>query len=80
MVHHPPVRLADAVLERLQDVGAGHFNAVGEPDGLWQVAEFTERSDGGAGRKLAERDNREGCGADGPEPAASTALAMPAGG
>ena len=42
--------------------------------GLWQVAEFTGRSDGGAGRKVAERDDsREGCGADGPEPAASTA-------
>ena len=41
-----------------------------------------KRSDGGAGREVAERDGREGCGADrdtdGPEPVASTALAMPA--
>ena len=29
VVHHPPVRVAGAVLERLQDVSAGHWHAAG---------------------------------------------------
>jgi len=40
VVHHPPARVAGPVLERLQDVGAGHRHAAGEPDGLRHVAEL----------------------------------------
>lgn len=40
MVQHPAVGVAGPFLERLQDVGAGHRHAPGQPDGVRLVAEL----------------------------------------